>query len=183
MKLKKILLYISIFLSVSLSGCILDSLNEVPLDIPITYTFNATGDANTIMDDGTFCLDDNALYSDYEAKMKDIKLLEITFRPTEVTPSSTKGDLRLVIRKNNNLGEVLVNQPFPDITPGSYVAPNLPYKLLIDAVAMNAVNEYLKASGTCFYVAVSVENVTPAGTKTVKGQVDFVFRSNTDLGG
>lgn len=183
MRLKRWFIYVVILLSVSMSGCILDSLEEVPLDIPITYPFDVSGTAVNLSEDGSFCLTDNELYMDYQSKMKDIKLLEITFRPTKVVPAALKGDVRLIIKKNNEQGEELFNYVITGITPASYLAPNIPYTLPLPAGYLSLVNTYLASKGTCFYVKVAAESITPVNeNKSIAGQIDFVFRTTTDLG-
>lgn len=182
MRVKNIIIYLSIILTMGFSGCILDSLKEVPLDIPIEFPFSSTGSNDSVGDEGSFCLTDNDVYMDYNNKIQDIKLLAITFRPTAVSPASLKGNVRLEIRKLNENGELLFGYTITNMTPSAFVKPNIPYEIPLGAEDLYILNAYLKDKGTCLYVAVFVENITPSGTKSISGKVDFMFRTKTDLG-
>jgi|GEM_PF-1971285 len=179
MKINKFMVYSVIIFSVSFSGCILDSLNEMPLDIPIEYPFSISGDAASITDDGSFCLTQNELYNDYMEKIKDIKLLEITFRPTAVSPTTLNGDVRLEIKKGTAHGELLFSHDIESFTPASYLPDNPPYVLPATENDFKKLNDYLSSEGLCFYVAVAA--VSSVGQKSISGKVDFIFRTKTDL--
>jgi hypothetical protein len=180
-KLKILILPALLLFMFSFNGCILDSFDSIPLDIPITFEINISGQNAQNQASTDFCLSDNQLYLDYQSKINQINLLEITFRPTEVVPTNLSGDITITIAKSD--GTVLITKPLGTISPADYLPPNSPYVLTLTQAELQVIDAYLNASGDCFTATISVTNMNPgAGVdKTLNASIDVVFRTDTSL--
>lgn len=159
------------------NGC--DNFNSLPLNIPITVNFSLDGGALSSTRD--FCLDDYSSYTDYQNNIENIQLLRVIYRTFTVTPTDLKGDIRIVVKKED--GTVLVNQVISNVTPANYISPNQPLEFILTQEELQAFNTYLsQLNNLCFSATISVENITAGDPPfQLSGAVDILFEAETSF--
>ena len=159
------------------SGC--DDFNNLPLNIPITVNFDLSGGA--LSSTRNFCLDDYSSYTDYQNNINNIQLLRVIYRTYSVTPIELKGDIRIVVTKED--GTVLVNQVISGVTPANYISPNQPLEFILTQEELQAFNAYLsQLNNLCFSATISVENITAGEPPfALTGAVDILFEAETSF--
>ena len=158
-------------------GC--DDFNSLPLNIPITVNFDLNGGA--LSSTRNFCLDDYSAYTDYQDNINNIQLLRVIYRTYSVTPTDLKGDIRIVVTKDD--GTVLVNQVISGVTPADYISPNQPLEFILTQEELQAFNAYLaQLNNLCFTATISVENITAGEPPfALTGAVDILFEAETSF--
>lgn len=165
------LLITLIFLQIN--GC--DELNSIPLNIPVTITFeNKTGSSLTF-DSGNYCLDsESETYKEYQDKINSLTFLQAAYRTTSNSNSSFRGNIVVTIK--NGFGQELASFQLDNINPDDYLTS--PLILQLSQAQIQAINNYLKTS-TCLQVVVDITST--GGETTMSGAVDIVLEADTEL--
>ncbi|MFO7524744.1 MAG: hypothetical protein R6W68_04780 [Ignavibacteriaceae bacterium] len=184
MKLKNIILIITFF-SVSqlfFSGC--DSINNLPLNVPISFNFEIAG-AGNLTTTHEFCLNQSSSYTENVESTKKLTLLRIIYRTdasdNSVLPESLEGDFEVIIRRSDT-NQILINTTVSSFKPVDYRKPNAPYELELSDTERAAINEYLNSNigGTaCFEGTVILNNFVGAGY--LKGHIDVLIEAEIEL--
>lgn len=176
--MKTKLLVITAVFSLALSGCILDSLETINQNLPISREIVI--DNQPISEfTRTFVFDLNTsdTYQDYENDIKKIEYTSLSFRTTELNIPALEGDLEVEVLYG---GETTVFTK--RIKPEDYKTTPLVFSLPAAEVAK--INEYLAGpnGGRAFTVNVTLNNLTPSsGMLTLRGYFDAVFNFEAEI--
>ncbi len=161
----------------SFNGCILDALNTLTQNIPITQEFNVTSSLPSYSQSETIDLSNSSTYQRFSDKIQSIKFLQAEFRTKSVTPSDLSANVSITLKDNN--GNLLFTYPLGQIKPSDY--QNTPYQLSLTSSQINVINDYLSIlSNKVFVATISFTNITSSQlTYTINGVIDIVFTMNT----
>ncbi|NWF50366.1 MAG: hypothetical protein HXY49_07475 [Ignavibacteriaceae bacterium] len=180
--MKKHLAIIStIFISITaLTFYSCDEFNTLPLNIPFVVDFSASG--ASLQDTGTLCVGESETYQDYRDKIKEIKLLKITYRTKSVSPVDITCNIRIIVKRQDN-GATLFNQVISNVKPKNYLPPNPPYVFTLSQTELQLFDDYLRLLGDpCFEVTFQAENVTGGNPPySIEGASDILFEAITEL--
>lgn len=181
--MKKILLSLSLFALVFLTGCELaDSLTSYPVNVPISVQFSASGTNNTVYEVAGFCVDDAEEYQEYADDIQEVSLVDMAFRTISYSPTSLAGDVTVILQDAN--GTVLFTQTIENAVAADYV--ETPYTLSLTDADLETVNTYLEeqlASGSnlCLTAILSIDITDGGTTNSIAGAVDIVFEAVAEL--
>ncbi len=170
--LSSFILIITIF---SLSSCIFD-VEDFNLLVPLAVEVNIEGTDATISEVETFDLTDSNIYEENIDKIKEIDLVEFSFRVNEVEPIDLSGIVKITLKDANNV-EIFVYQ-MERMTVAHYL--NTPIKLELTNAQIQAMNAYVQVTGnTGFTSIVEVADITPSNGENhiVVGNVDVLFNT------
>lgn len=180
---QKYFLILSLFIyPLIFAGC--DSINNLPLNVPITFNFEIAG-AGNLTTTHEFCLNQSSSYTENVESIKKLTLLRIIYRTdasnNSVLPENLEGDFEVIIRRSDT-NQILINTTVSNFRPVDFRKPNKPYELELSDTERAAVNEYLNSNigGTaCFEGTVSLNNFIGAGY--LKGYVDVLIEAEIEL--
>ena len=155
------------------TGC--NELNSIPLNIPITITFNNQTGSNINFDSGLYCLSDSSqTYKEYQDKINSLTFVQAAFRTISNSNPDFQGNISATVKNQN--GVVLASFQMNNIKPGDYVEN--PLILHLDQTEISAINAAL-ANSTCLEAIVKI--TSSGGSTTISGAVDMVFQADTEL--
>ena len=172
--LTSLILIITIF---SLSSCIFE-IEDFNLLVPLAVEVNIEGTDPYISDIETFDLNESNIYEDNFDKIKEIDLLEISFRAMEVEPIDLSGIVTITLQNANN--QNIFVYEMERMIVADYIKS--PIKLELTSAQIQAMNAYIQVTGnTGFTSIVEVADITPSNGENhiVIGNVDIIF--NTTL--
>ena len=159
-----------IFLQIN--GC--DEINSIPLNIPVTITFDNKTGSDVTFDSGVYCLDSESdTYKEYQDKINSITFLQAAYRTTSNSNPDFQADIIATIK--NGSGQILATFQLSNIKPENYI--KTPLILQLNQAGIQAINSALTVS-KCFQVTVQLIGTT---TTTISGAVDIVFEADTKL--
>lgn len=167
---------IIIFLSIGLNGCILDSLDKINQNLPISVYVNIEDEQVTAVDKTLpFDLNNSETYQDYKNDITKLEYTSISFRTTELNMPALEADIQVTLNYGSN-SAVYTKR----IKPEDYKTQPLVFELTAADIA--EINQYLAASGNTFSVNVKLNNVNPSsGLLTLRGYIDAVFNFEAEL--
>lgn len=180
---KKYFLILSLFIyPLFFTDC--DSINNLPLNVPITFDFEIAG-AGNLTTTHEFCMEQSGSYTENAESIKKLTLLRIIYRTNasdnSVLPADLEGNFELIIRRSDT-GEILIHTNVSNFRPADYRKPNAPYELELSDTEKAAINEYLNSkigSSACFEGTVSLYDFLGAGY--LKGHVDVLIEAEIEL--
>lgn len=186
MKPRLRLLFITLALVTSAALISCDSINKLPLNVPISFEFQLAGAGLT--DTKTFCMSESESYLDYQGDIQKLTLLRIIYRTdgsdNSVIPETLEGTFELVIRRLDT-NELLLSKVVQNFKPIEYKKPNKPYELELTATDFATVNEYLnsnKDNDPCFQGTVRLLDVSGATQSNyLFGHVDVLIEAEIEL--
>lgn len=176
--MKKYLIKLSLvallLLPFAFSGCILDAINTLTQNIPISQEFNISSSADTYSQSETIDLSNSTTYQKYSDKIQNISFLQTQFRAKSVTPSDLSANITLTLKDNNN--NILFTYPLGTIKPADY--ENTPFQIELTQNQIQAINSYLSTlSNKVFVATLSITNITSSAKPyTLNGVIDIVFQ-------
>ena len=154
-----------------------DEFDSIPLNIPVSFDFTATGN-NPVYDSGTYCLDDSSsTYSKYADDIETLTYVEAAYR-TKSSSSSTLSVTLNVRVINTNTQAAIIDFTLPNFKPSDYISA--PLVLAFNQTQIQALNTYLADKNNRCFRAVITHGGMPAG-QTVVGAVDIVFKADINL--
>lgn len=174
--MKKNLFVTAAFFSLALHGCILDSLETINQNLPISRPINIV---NVPVSDVSlplaFDLNSSDIYQDYKADIKKIEYTSLSFRTTELNMPALEGDLEATIQYGSYT--TLYTQK---IKPENY--KTAPFIFNLPASEIAKINSYLAEGKTAFVINIKLTNVTPdSGLLTLRGYLDAVFNFEAEI--
>lgn len=156
------------------SGCILDAINTLTQNIPISQEFNISSSADSYSKSETIDLSNSTTYQKYSDKIQSISFLQTEFRTKSVSPSDLSANITLSLKDNN--GNFLFTYPLGTINPADYI--NTPYQLSLTDAQIQLINNYLSTlSNKKFVATISITNITSSAKPyTLNGVIDVVFQ-------
>ncbi len=163
----------------SFNGCILDALNSLTQNIPITQEFNISSALTSYSQSETIDLSNSSTYQRYSDKIQNISFLTAEFRTKSVSPSDLSGNVNITLKDNN--GNLLFTYPLGQIKPSDYV--NTPYQLQLNSTQIGLINDYLSTlSNKVFVATISITNISSSQlTYNLDATIDIVFSMKTNL--
>jgi hypothetical protein len=156
-----------------LNGC--DELNSIPLNIPVTITFDNQTGSNVTFDSGIYCLDSESdTYKEYRDKIQSLTFLQAAYRTTSNSNPSVQGDISVTIY--NGSKQVLASFKISNIKPQDYI--KTPLIIQLNQAQIQKINSSLTGS-TCLQAVVEITSLN--GTTTISGAVDLVLQADTKL--
>ncbi len=164
----------------SLSGCILDALDTINLNMPISQEFNITGTVppTSYTQSQTIDLSNSSTYQRYQNKIQSISFLTAEFRAKSTpNPPDLSGDVTITLKQSD--GTVLFSCPLGNIKPADYV--NSPYQLVLTSAQISFLNAYLSIlSNKVFVATISITNISSSSlTFNLNAVIDVVFKLKT----
>jgi hypothetical protein len=175
MKTKLYIIIIS--LSMGLNGCILDSLDKINQNLPISVYVNIEDEQVTTVDKTLpFDLNNSETYQDYKNDITKLEYTSISFRTTELNMPALEADIQVTLNYGSN-SAVYTKR----IKPEDYKTQPLVFELTAADIA--GINEYLASpNGKVFVINVKLNNVNPSsGLLTLRGYIDAVFNFEAEL--
>ncbi len=176
--MKKYLIKLSfaalVILPFTFSGCILDALNTLTQNVPISQDFQISSSADSYTQSETIDLSNSSTYQQYADKIQQISFLQTQYRTKSVTPTDLSANISLTLKDNK--GNLLFTYPLGTISPADYI--NTPYQLNLTSAQIQLINDYLSTlSNKVFVATLSITNIT-SSTKpyTLNGVIDIVFQ-------
>ena len=163
----------------SFNGCILDALNTLTENIPITQEFNVSSALTSYSQSETVDLSNSSTYQRYSDKIQSIQFLQTEFRTKSVTPSDLSANVSITLMDNN--GNLLFTYPLGQIKPSDY--QNTPYELSLNSSQIQLINNYLSnLSNKVFVATISFTNISATQLPyTIDGVIDIVFTMKTKI--
>jgi hypothetical protein len=159
--------------AMSFSGCLLDALNTLTQNIPISVEFTINNSSeSSIQKTETVDLSNSTTYKEYSDKIQNINYVQAEFRDKTVSPSNLSANVMMTLSDNN--GNVLFTYPLGTITPADY--QNTPFQLNLSSDQISLINAYLSTlSNKKFIATISFNNVSPT-PYSIDGTIDIVFQ-------
>ena len=172
--LTKLLFVTVVAVSFSFNGCILDALNTLTQNIPISQTFTVNSSQSSYSQSETIDLSNSTTYQRYADKIQEIKFLRTEYRTQSVTPSDLSGNISITLK--DNAGNILFTYPLGQIKPADY--QNTPYELTLDSTQIGLINAYLSTlTNKTFVATISITNITSSAKPyNLVGVIDIVFQ-------
>ncbi len=154
------------------SGCILDALNTLTQNIPITQEFTVTNSTeSSYSETETADLSNSSTYQKYSDKIDSITFAQAQFRTKNVSPSNMTGNVNLTLKDSN--GNLLFTYPLGQITPAYY--KTTPYQLKLSSAQIGLINNYLSTlSNKKFQATLSIDNISPT-PYSLNAVIDIAF--------
>ncbi len=171
--LTHILIIITAVVPFLFSGCILDALNTLTQNIPITQEFNISSNATSYTKSETIDLSNSSTYQRYQDKIQQVKFITAQYRTKSVTPSDLSGNVSITLKDKS--GNLLFTYPLGTISPADY--ESTPYKLTLTSAQIGLINAYLSTlSNRTFDATISITNITSSVKPyNIIGELDIVF--------
>ncbi|MCL5028427.1 MAG: hypothetical protein M1480_05330 [Bacteroidetes bacterium] len=179
--MKKYLLnFLMIFVlgvTLSFNGCILDALNTLTENIPVSQEFNISSILTSYSQSEIIDLSNSSTYQRYQDKIQSIQFLQAEYRTKSVVPSDLSADVSITLKDNN--GNVLFTYPLGQIKLADY--QNTPYQLTLNSTQISLINAYLSTlSNKVFVATISITNITSSQLPyNIDGVIDIVFSMKT----
>ena len=122
----------------SFSGCILDALDTLTQNIPISQEINISTSENSYTQSETIDLSNSSTYQKYSDKIQQISFVQTEYRTKSVTPADMSGNITLTLKDNG--GNILFTYPLGTIVPANYV--NTPFQLKLTSDQIQLINAY-----------------------------------------
>jgi hypothetical protein len=186
MNFKKYLFTAVCLITLSYISISCDSINTLPLNVPISFEFELAGAGLT--DSQVFCMDENDSYIEYQGDIKQLSLLRIIYRTdasdNSVVPETLQGSFEMVIKRSDT-NEILLQKIVNDFRPADYKKPNKPYELELSTAEKAIVNNYMnsrKESNPCFEGTVSLLDYSGGGLANyINGHIDVLIEVEVEL--
>lgn len=161
----------------SFNGCILDALNTLTQNIPISQEFNVTSALTSYSQSETIDLSNSSTYQRFSDKIQNIQFLQAEFRTKSVTPSNLSADVHITLFDKN--GNLIFSYVLGIINPADY--QNTPYQLTFTGAQIQLFNTYLSnLSNKKFFAMIDFRNIKSSQpTYTIDGVIDIVFKMKT----
>lgn len=159
--------------SLSLNGCILDALNTLTQNIPISQEFHINSSQTSYSRSETIDLSNSSTYQSYADKIEQINFVRAEYRTKvdSVIPADLSGNITVTLK--DNTGKVLFTYPLGQVNPADYI--NTPYELDLNSTEIEAINTYLSTlTNKVFTATISITNISPT-PYTLVGVIDIVF--------
>ena len=159
--------------SVLFNGCILDALDTITQNIPISQEFNIISSQSSYTQSETIDLSSSSTYQRFEDKIQSIQFVRAEYRTAGVVPGDLKGNITVSLKDNN--GNTLFSVPLGQISPADY--QNTPYELTLTSSQISLVNAYLSTlSNKIFQATISITNIRSSSVPyNLNGVIDIVF--------
>ena len=175
------LLAVAFVSMLSFSGCILDALNSLTQNIPITQEFNITSTVppTSYSKSETIDLSNSSTYQRYQDKIQNISFLTAEFRTKSVNPPDLSGNVTITLKDGN--GNLLFTYLLGNIKPSDY--QNTPYQLKLNSAQIGFMNAYLATlSNRVFQATIQIDNISSSTlTYNLDAVIDIVFTMKTKL--
>jgi hypothetical protein len=166
-----------IIMTLGLTGCILDAFDTLTQQFPLSYPISISGTETSIEKTKTCNLNENSFYANNQSKIKQIKIMEMAFRDSTVTPDDLQGNVSITFYKSD--GTQIFSTNISSFKFGNYKLS--PYKIELTQAEIQFWNNYIGTlSNKQFTVNVKVDNL-PAGQKSINAVVELVFEMEYDL--
>ncbi|HEX3072952.1 MAG TPA: hypothetical protein VHP30_05015 [Ignavibacteriales bacterium] len=174
--MKTKLYIIIIFLSMGLNGCILDSLDKINQNLPMTKEILISDQPiGTFAGRLFFDLDSSATYQDYADDITKLEFTSLSFRTDSLNIPTLEGDFEITF-EYGSYSTVYSKRIKPEDYKTTPLIINLP------ASEIAKINDYLTRGGRAFIVYYSLKSVTPdSGTLYLRGYIDAVFNFEAEL--
>ena len=168
----KTLFALSVLTSLSFNGCILDALNTLTQNIPISQEFTiSNGILPSYSQTEIIDLSSSSTYQRYADKIQSINFVRAEYRTNSVSPASLSGNITITLKDMN--GNLLFSVPLGQITPANY--QNTPYELTLNAAQISLINGYLSTlANKKIQATLSIDNISPV-PYSLTGVIDIVF--------
>jgi hypothetical protein len=168
--------FVLLIFMVSFNGC--DELQTLPLNVPIPFKFETTGNSSstTLTDD--VCISEVQELLDNRDEIKEIKFLNAAYWTESVTPG-LRGNLTFSLRTQSGTPIFSIN--LPNVSVGDY--SNAPLVLSLSATEIQLLETYLSNfinNNDCFIATLNITNITPTN-HTLKGKVELVVEATVEF--
>ncbi len=179
--IKKITLF-TLFMSLTVfNGC--DELNNLPLNIPIKFSFSKTGSNTTINENQSVWLSSVQDWRDNQENINSASFISAAYWTIKPTSEGLQGDVNVSL--SDESGKLLFSINIPNYK----AADNLdkPYTLKLNQNQIQAMDDYLSLIGKdgndhSFTASLTVSNITGASSPyTISGKVEVVLQADIDL--
>jgi hypothetical protein len=163
-----------------ISGC--DELNNLPVNVPVTYEFHTSGTNTSVVLTDNFCTSEAEEWQDYQDDIKSATFISAAYWTTNFS-AGLQADINISI--SDNFG----NQIF-SVTLDNYKASEnveTPYVLELDETEIQALNDYIEnvlnqSNDVCFNITMSLTNVSGTVTPYVlDGKVELILEADVEL--
>ncbi len=158
------------------SGCILDALNSLTENIPISQEFHISSSQTSYTKSETFDLSNSSTYQRYENKIQQIEYVRAEFRTVadSVIPADLSGDITVTLKDDS--GNLLFEKQLNNVKPADY--ETTPYQLNLNSTEIAAINAYVSVlSNRVFTATISITNISSSVKPyTLVGVLDVVFQ-------
>ncbi len=158
----------------SFSGCILDALDTLTTNVPISKTFTINSSASSFEQSETIDLSDSKTYQSYSNKIQNISFARAAYRTETVSPSDLSADIAITLKDKD--GNLLFTYPLGNIKPADY--KDKQYELNLNSAQIGLINAYLSTlSNKVFNATISVTNIqSSVKPYTLVGIIDVAFQ-------
>ncbi len=181
MNIKKIFMFLLLpAIIFSLHGCILDSLEveSVKQTFPYTVEYKIESDGlNPFEKESQFSLDNVSHLNQYKNKIKEIKIISLTYKTKSATPENLQADVYFEVKGSKDL---MFKRQFNDLNIDDYKTKTLNFELKPDEI--NKVSKYLaKLNNKTIDTKIIVSDVKSGNQPiVVEGIFTFDFEMEAD---
>ncbi len=172
----------AVFSAEAFNSCILDSLNSLPIDVPITIEYHAQGSGTEFTDTESYCLSESDTYEQYVKDVKSITFLGLVYRTKSITPSDLMGDLTLKLFNGN---VQFFSKTFTGVKPAAFLPPNPPLKIQLTTDQLDSLNAFLNSDipndQKCFTGTIQIHLTNGTNNVTFDAYVDIAIQMETKL--
>ncbi|MBL1215356.1 MAG: hypothetical protein HND52_18465 [Ignavibacteriae bacterium] len=161
---------------VSFNGC--DELQSLPLNVPIPFEFETSGNSSSTDESRTICVSSVEDLAEYRDDIKQIRFLNAAYWTESATPGLS-GNLTLSLRTQNGTPILSIN--LPNVRPADYL--NTPFVINLSPNEIQLLETYLSNfvnSNECFVALLSITNTNPTN-HTIKGRVEIVVEAEVEF--
>ncbi len=161
------------------NGCdTVENLESIPLNIPITLEFQASGNA-PITDQSSYCLEQSPTYNDFKDKIDSISFVEMVARVDSLSNNALTGDM--LVKLETQSGILLYENTILSAPLSSY--KTVPFRFVMQAADIQAIDNFLKAIGQrCLKGTVTISNVSGGTAPYYIGvSVDIMLRAKAKI--
>lgn len=176
------LFVIFVFTTFIISCDLVDSLQNYPINIPISVQFSASGNNNNVNETEYFCVDNEEAYQEYRDNINKVTFVEMAFRTISYSPSNLQGNVTISLK--DAAGTILFSKTIPNAKASDYVTT--PYLLVLTQTEIQAINSYLEkalqqSQSLCFTANIAIEVTQGGTTNSITGAIDVVFEAQAEL--
>ncbi len=182
-RLTKLTIITAMFFSLTLfNSC--DSLENIPLNIPIQKEFSITSSQSSASESGTFCLNQYKEWNDNKDKIQSVKFLSAAYWTIDYAPADLKATIGASVKDKN--GVTLFSFTLTDVSPKDFMGKN-GFKIELSQQEIDYFNDYLnnlQEDPTCtiptFTAEYHVSDVQWSGsdTYTLHGKVEIILEAD-----
>ena len=168
--------FVLLIFMVSFNGC--DELQTLPLNVPIPFEFETSGESSSSFNTKTVCISAVDELLENRDEIKEIKFINAAYWTDSVT-TNLSGNLAFSLRTQSGTPIFSIN--LPNVSPGDYL--NEPLVLSLSGTEIQLLETYLSNfvnNNECFVATLNISNTNPASHR-LKGKVELVVEATVEF--